>query len=224
MWFHLVTKRIRPSGNHTNVTFPRALVVACAVQGIELNVRGQIISEWKIFYRGNNKALFLPGLIIALCKQEEVPLLNTDEAAAKSDEGGDDTCPTGSQPPLLGAQVEEDLAVVRRRLGRPIADTTPVPPNTALELEMPRCELRQERRKGLERDRLLFRIWKAVKIMFTCVTTGQEIPIVDKGDFRQFSCQEEAMTGMVPPDNLDSDDDTSLSKGSCFVFLALLGL
>lgn len=32
-WLHLVSRRIRPSGNHTDVTFPRALVVACAIKG-----------------------------------------------------------------------------------------------------------------------------------------------------------------------------------------------
>jgi len=50
-------------------------------------------------------------------------------------------------------------------------------------MEMLCCELRRERRKGLERDRLLVRIWKAVKIIFTCVASGKEIPIMEKGDF-----------------------------------------
>ncbi|KAH0716987.1 hypothetical protein KY285_013018 [Solanum tuberosum] len=49
-WLHLVTRRIRPLGNRNDVTFPRALVVACAIQGIELNVGVKIISEWKMFY------------------------------------------------------------------------------------------------------------------------------------------------------------------------------
>lgn len=30
-WLHLVTRLIRPSGNCTDLTFPRALVVACAI-------------------------------------------------------------------------------------------------------------------------------------------------------------------------------------------------
>lgn len=38
MWLHLVTKRIPLSVNHTDVIFLQALVVACAVSGIELNV------------------------------------------------------------------------------------------------------------------------------------------------------------------------------------------
>lgn len=35
----MVTRRIHPSRNSTNVAFPRVLVLACAIQGIELNVR-----------------------------------------------------------------------------------------------------------------------------------------------------------------------------------------
>jgi len=37
-WLDLVTRRIHPSGNRTDVTFPWLLVVACAIYGNELNV------------------------------------------------------------------------------------------------------------------------------------------------------------------------------------------
>uniref|UniRef100_M1DFG3 Putative plant transposon protein domain-containing protein n=1 Tax=Solanum tuberosum TaxID=4113 RepID=M1DFG3_SOLTU len=42
-WLHLVIKRIHPSGNFTDVTFTWNLVVACAIQGIQLNMEEQII-------------------------------------------------------------------------------------------------------------------------------------------------------------------------------------
>ena len=36
-WLNLDTRRIYPSSNFANVTFPRDLVVACSIQGIQLN-------------------------------------------------------------------------------------------------------------------------------------------------------------------------------------------
>uniref|UniRef100_M1DN20 Putative plant transposon protein domain-containing protein n=1 Tax=Solanum tuberosum TaxID=4113 RepID=M1DN20_SOLTU len=130
-WLHLVTRRIRPSGNRTDVTFPLALVVA-------------------------KKAFFLPGLITALCKPAGVPLLDTNEllptdpplhrllirsgstsrskrrrtGRASSSKAVVDS---NDEAPLSGAQVKEDLAAVRKRLG---SDFTPIPSNTALEVEM----------------------------------------------------------------------------------------
>uniref|UniRef100_M1DP76 Putative plant transposon protein domain-containing protein n=1 Tax=Solanum tuberosum TaxID=4113 RepID=M1DP76_SOLTU len=109
-WLHLVTRRILSSGKHTDVTFPRALVVECAIKGIELNVGAHIISKWKIIYRGNKKAFFLPGLVTALCKQGSTSrnkkrrtgqASNSHVAAEAEEEGGDegaddDTVPTQS--------------------------------------------------------------------------------------------------------------------------------
>lgn len=65
-------------GIHTHVTFPRVLVVVCTIRGIELNVGEQIISEWKMFYRGNKK-IFLLRLVTMKCEKVGVPHVDTDE-------------------------------------------------------------------------------------------------------------------------------------------------
>uniref|UniRef100_M1DXI4 Putative plant transposon protein domain-containing protein n=1 Tax=Solanum tuberosum TaxID=4113 RepID=M1DXI4_SOLTU len=156
-WIHLVTRRIRPSGNRTDVNFPRVLVVACAIQGIEPNVGAQIISEWKMFYRGNKKAFFLPGLITALFKWVGVPLLDTDEvlpmdlpshpllvrqgstsqskrrktnraSSSKVAVESDEEGGDDTRPPLSASHVEEDLTDVQRRMRCPITPTAPIPP------------------------------------------------------------------------------------------------
>uniref|UniRef100_M0ZYH2 Uncharacterized protein n=1 Tax=Solanum tuberosum TaxID=4113 RepID=M0ZYH2_SOLTU len=146
--------RIRSSGNRTDVTFPRALIVACAVQGIELNVGAQIISELKMFYRVRQGSTSRSKIRITDKASSSKKIVDSD------DEDGDGTSPT----PLSGARVEEDLTDVW----------------TALEVEMLRRELRQERRKGLERDRLLVRIWKTLGIIFTCVALDRRFFILIK--------------------------------------------
>uniref|UniRef100_M1DES4 Putative plant transposon protein domain-containing protein n=1 Tax=Solanum tuberosum TaxID=4113 RepID=M1DES4_SOLTU len=144
-WLHLVTRRIRPSGNRTNVTFPLALVATYAIQGIQINVGAQIISEWKMFYQANKKAFFLPELITAFCKREGVPLFDVDE----------------------------------------------------------------EKRKGVERDRLMAQMWKTINAIFSCVAPGKEIPRLDLKDYTQFPMLNEAWTGVIPQEDLDSDVDTT---------------
>ncbi|KAH0689237.1 hypothetical protein KY289_016595 [Solanum tuberosum] len=109
-WMHLVSKKIRPLGNRIDVTFPQVLVVACAMQGIKLNVGALIISEWKMFYKGNKKAFFLPRLVTTMCKQpstqerkrRKVDGADNSRAVAEADDGGkdddeaDDALPTQS--------------------------------------------------------------------------------------------------------------------------------
>ncbi|KAH0650067.1 hypothetical protein KY284_029979 [Solanum tuberosum] len=137
-------------------------------------------------------------------KRRRIVRASNSQAAAEADkEGGDDGAregarPTQSQPSLSGSGVEEDLAAIRRRLGRSFPDTTLVPPSTALEVEMLRRQLRQKRRKGLIRDRLMARMWKTIKVIFFCVALDRKIRRLEPEDYTEIPMLNEAWTGVIP--------------------------
>ncbi|KAH0722485.1 hypothetical protein KY290_005135 [Solanum tuberosum] len=167
-WLYLVTRRIHSSGNCTDMTFPQDLVVVCTIQGIELNVGRRSFRSGRCSIVVTRRS----GSTSRGKKRRTGRESSSKEAASSDDEG-----------PLSGAQVEEDLAAVRKRLRSAYVDFTLISPSTALEVEMLRRELRQERRKGLERDRLMVRIWKTMRTIFTCVAPSQKLLRVEKGDF-----------------------------------------
>uniref|UniRef100_M1DEX5 Uncharacterized protein n=1 Tax=Solanum tuberosum TaxID=4113 RepID=M1DEX5_SOLTU len=116
--------------------------------------------------------------------------------------------------PLSGAWVEEVLKAVRKRMGSAYADFTAVPPSTTLEVVMLHRQLRQEGRKGVKRDRLMARMWKTIKSIFTCVSPGKEIPQLDPKFYTQVRMLNKAWAGVIPPEDPDSDVDTTHSEGT----------
>uniref|UniRef100_M1DRX3 Uncharacterized protein n=1 Tax=Solanum tuberosum TaxID=4113 RepID=M1DRX3_SOLTU len=89
---------------------------------------------------------------------------------------------SNDEDPQEGARAEEDLEAIRKRMVSAYANFTPVPLTTTLEVEIFRRQLRQEKRKGLERDRLMAQMWKTIKAIFSCVAPEKgDSPTRSKG-------------------------------------------
>uniref|UniRef100_M1DMY5 Putative plant transposon protein domain-containing protein n=1 Tax=Solanum tuberosum TaxID=4113 RepID=M1DMY5_SOLTU len=121
-WLHLVTRRIRPSDNLTDVTFPLALVVACAIQGVPLFDADEVLPMDPPLH----------PLLVRTSSTSRSKRRRRTGRASNSKEAVD----SDDEDPILGARVEEDLEAVRKKMGSAYADFTSVPPNTALEVEM----------------------------------------------------------------------------------------
>ena len=57
----------------------------------------------------------------------------------------------------------------------------------------------------------MFQIWKDVRIFFSLISHGEEVSLVERGDFHNFTVMDEAVNDVVPSEDLDSDDDISQS-------------
>ena len=111
--------------------------------------------------------------------------------------------------PLSCTQVEEDLMAIWNILGSSYSYLNPVPPRTTLEVEMLHLQFCQERRKGLDKNRLLIRIWNIVWTILTCVFPSQELSRVERVDFHDITFMGKASTSLVPLEDLDLDVDTT---------------
>ena len=80
------------------------------------------------------------------------------------------------EDPLTGAHVEAHMDAVRARMGRTFYKFTPAPPTTALDIEMIRLQLNQEKRRVLIRVRLMVQMWKTIKVIFYCFPLTERFP------------------------------------------------
>uniref|UniRef100_M1DLX9 Putative plant transposon protein domain-containing protein n=1 Tax=Solanum tuberosum TaxID=4113 RepID=M1DLX9_SOLTU len=78
----------------------------------------------------------------------------------------------------------------------------------------------QERRKVLVRDRLMARMWKIVKVIFSCVAPDRDVPRLEPEDYVKFPILNEAWASENPPEDLNSDDDTSSPRDPDLIFLS----
>lgn len=84
-----------------------------------------------------------------------------------------------------------------------------VPPSTALEVYLLHLHNSEERRKDVERDRLMDWMWKTI---FTCVALSKEIPQLNLRDFSQFPMLNEAWSSLELPEDMDFGIDFTHSE------------
>lgn len=78
-------------------------------------------------------------------------------------------------------------------------------------------------RKGLERDRLMFRMWKTIKVMFSRIAPQREFFRLDLKDFMKFPHLSRYYTGGPGLEDLDFDDDSPPLYSYRFSQLLILG-
>ncbi|XP_060206148.1 uncharacterized protein LOC132633603 [Lycium barbarum] len=77
-WLNFVARRVRLSSNTTDVTYPRALMVDCIIDGVPVTVGMQVIEEWRGFIAKDGPSLMFPCLITNLYRNAGVPTEHGD--------------------------------------------------------------------------------------------------------------------------------------------------
>ncbi|KAK6773791.1 hypothetical protein RDI58_029029 [Solanum bulbocastanum] len=78
IWMSIVCSRIYTSGNISKIFVLQALIVACALNDIPLNVGHLIVNEFQEFKFHDSLSLIFPSLITKLYKHGEVEVLPID--------------------------------------------------------------------------------------------------------------------------------------------------
>lgn len=83
-WLSFVTSRLVPTQNETEIAIEKALLIACIMTGIKIDVGALIFQEIGIRAMQHATSLPFPCLITALCKAVKVPILPTDKTGKET--------------------------------------------------------------------------------------------------------------------------------------------
>jgi len=78
MWLYIIASRVSPCGNVSDVPYTRALIIACILDGIPVNVGHYIVRELKEYVLQGGTLLIFPSLITELCRRAHVEKWNGD--------------------------------------------------------------------------------------------------------------------------------------------------
>ncbi|XP_060179005.1 uncharacterized protein LOC132609159 [Lycium barbarum] len=67
-WQHILVRRVYPSSNTSTCTYARALIIACIMDGMEVNVGNHMIRELKEYVHRGGSILMLSPLITKFCR------------------------------------------------------------------------------------------------------------------------------------------------------------
>jgi len=72
MWLYIIASRVSPCEKVYDVPYARALIIACILYGIPVNVGHYIVRELKEYVLQGGTSLIFPSLITELCRRAQV--------------------------------------------------------------------------------------------------------------------------------------------------------